>query len=564
MNIKNHFKNQIIALALLTSVTVLFTNCKKDSLDEPQMEQPQTDILPEGYTSEALAADGITSNSFYLENALPSGYVKDGSRDYTSQIQAAVSKYSNIVFPGFPIMVNDAGITIGSNKTITFQKGSELRLKSSSQAGYDILNIRKSTNITLYNPVIVGDRKTHIGTSGEWGMGIGIRGSSNITIHNPKITDCWGDGIYIGQADDLYCKNIVITDAYLRNNRRDGISIIAVDGLLLDNIYAGYNAGTSPGVGINFEPNNSKCELKNIRINNPHTEFNGERGIQITAHHILDNNAVKVSDLTIVNHIDEGSPIAAFKVSLNPKDGSLGTMSGLINIINPSWRRTANNRPLNVLTNQLNYKIKISTPSIINAAGLTLSWADVYALLTKAGSNVSVTNVVDPLAAVPPADALPVSPLPTTTVASGTVVFAVNAGGGSFTASNGISYSTDKNYVGGSVYKVSTAIANTTDDVLYQSERYGNFSYSIPLANGTYEITFKTAELFHKFSGKRRFDILAENSEIVSNLDVFAVAGINNSFDLVKSVTVSDGTLNLSFRTDINNATVSAFHIIKK
>src|ERR1700740_1030002 len=64
------------------------------------------------------------TSAYNVQNALPSGYVTDGSVDYTSFIQNAVSQHSSVVFPGFPIMVNDAGINIGSNKTLTFLNGS--------------------------------------------------------------------------------------------------------------------------------------------------------------------------------------------------------------------------------------------------------------------------------------------------------------------------------------------------------------------------------------------------------------------------------------------------------
>jgi hypothetical protein len=258
-------RSSVIKISLIICI-FLFAECKKDNLYLSPTLDSKLRNTEGGIKLAALSADGITSSSYYLVNSLPFGYVKDGSRDYTSYVQAAINKYSNIVFPGFPILVNDGGITIGSNKTITFAEGSEIRLKGTSSSSYNILNIYGATNVTLYNPVIVGDRNSHIGTSGEYGMGIGIRGSTDVTIYSPKVTNCWGDGIYIGQINNsVNCKNIVIKDAYLKKNRRDGISIISVDGLLLDNIYAGYTDGTAPFCGINFEANNSKCEFKNIR-----------------------------------------------------------------------------------------------------------------------------------------------------------------------------------------------------------------------------------------------------------------------------------------------------------
>ena len=567
MNIKTSFKNQIIALLFLTSTALLFSRCKKDSLEETQLDATTSSALTETIQSNAVAADGITSNSYYLENALPSGYVKDGSRDYTSYIQAAVNKYSNLVFPGFPIQINNKGILIGSNKTITFKEGSELRLKGSSASTYNLLHMYKVSNVVLYNPVIVGDRNSHIGTEGEFGTGIAIRSSSNITIYNPKVTYCWGDGIYIGQADTKeVCKNIVIKDAYLYKNRRDGISIISVDGLQIDNIYAGYTDGTKPWAGINFEPNNPQCELKNIRINNPVTENNGANGIQIIPYHMI-GSTNKTADITIVNHIDRNSPRYAVKMFCNPPSTTIGKLYATINLVNPTWHKTGTNVPLVLSTNQANIKTVVSSPEVMNTSGTILSWTATYDLLMKQlrSGSISVSNLIDPafttIIGTDPAETVEQSPV----TVSPAVVFAVNAGGTSFKASNGITYSADKSYSGGSLYKTGNSISNTSDDALYQTERYGKtFSYSIPVTDGTYEITFKTSENYHKASGKRKFDILAEGKELIADMDIYSVAGFNGAYDVIKTVTVTDGTLNLNFRTDLDQAKIAAFHVIKK
>ena len=563
MKIQHSLKSRIIALVILSSLGLVFSRCKKDNLEKTQIDASQISNLPDGLKSEALAADGIISTSFYLENALPSGYVKDGSKDYTSYVQAAVTKYSNIVFPGFPILINTTGIRITSNKTITFLPGSELRLKGSSVTNYNMLHIYSASNVTLYNPVIVGDRKTHIGTTGEFGMGIGIRGSSNITIYSPKVSYCWGDGIYIGQTQNLaICKNIVIKDAYLYKNRRDAISIIGVDGLLLDNIYAGYTDGTKPWTGINFEPDNASCELKNIRVNNPRTEYNGANGIQIIPFHMLEGGN-KTADITIVNHVDIASPRYAVKMFCNPPTGTPGKLYANFNLVNPAWHKTGTGTPLVLSTNQTNIKVNVSSPEVMNISGTILSYNVAYTLLMKQARTLALI-VTDILANEIPTPAPPTVDTAPVTEANSVVVFAVNAGGMPFTASNGVTYSGDKNFVNGSVYKKINEISNTTDDVLYQSERYGNFSYAIPVSDGTYEVTFKLSELFHSASNKRRFAIIAENSEIMSNIDIFASVGAYTAYDVVKTVTVSDGMLNLSFKTTMDNAKISAFHVIKK
>ena len=55
----------------------------------------------------------------------------------------------------------------------------------------------------------------------------------------------------------------------------------------------------------------------------------------------------------------------------------------------------------------------------------------------------------------------------------------------------------DAYFNSGGTYSISSiAVANTVDDPIYQSERVGTFSYSIPLPLGTYEIIVHLAEMY--------------------------------------------------------------------
>lgn len=138
------------------------------------------------------------------------------------------------------------------------------------------------------------------------------------------------------------------------------------------------------------------------------------------------------------------------------------------------------------------------------------------------------------------------------------VVVAINAGGNSFTDSDGLQYEGDNYFSGGGIYSSSDGITGTIDDVLYQTERFGDFSYNIPVSNGDYEVTFKFAEIFHNSPNNRIFDVSAEGIEIISNLDIFATVGHDAVLDITIPVSVSDGILNISFSTDVDNAKVSS------
>ena len=62
-------------------------------------------------------------------------------------------------------------------------------------------------------------------------------------------------------------------------------------------------------------------------------------------------------------------------------------------------------------------------------------------------------------------------------------------------------------------------------------------------------MTLKFAEIYFSSAGMRVFDVLIEGTKVVSNLDVFAQVGQNTAYDVTVSVRVTDGTLNITFRS---------------
>lgn len=140
----------------------------------------------------------------------------------------------------------------------------------------------------------------------------------------------------------------------------------------------------------------------------------------------------------------------------------------------------------------------------------------------------------------------------------------INCGGPPYTDKTGVVYQADTFYSGGGTYKTASPIGGTEDDALYQTERYGNFIYKIPLPNGNYNVTLKLAEIYNSGAGGRVFDVKIQGKEVVSNLDIFAKAGKNKAYDLTFPVAVTDGTLNIEFKPDVGNAKVSAILVVRQ
>ncbi|GAA4087082.1 hypothetical protein GCM10022392_05070 [Mucilaginibacter panaciglaebae] len=311
---------------------------------------------------------------------MPAGYVKDGSKDYTTYLQDAINKYTDITFPAFPIMVNDKGLVVGSNKTLTFLAGSKLIVKPSSNGNYNIIDIVNASNVTLNSPVIVGDRYVHLGTSGEWGMGIGIYGSSKVTVNNATITNCWGDGITVEPKKGVSSSAISINNAYCNYNRRNGMSITSVIGMTVESSYFGHTNGVLPCAGIDIEPNSSTDELQQVTISNTRTEYNTGTGISTGLKNLFGGSNKKMS-LTVINHIDKGSADAFRATATLTRRVGSETVSGDIIVTNPYWRQNTNT-PIqtNILVKTI--KLTVTKPTVQDVNGNQLNNASILALFT--------------------------------------------------------------------------------------------------------------------------------------------------------------------------------------
>src|SRR5581483_5255185 len=130
----------------------------------------------------------------------------------------------------------------------------------------------------------------------------------------------------------------------------------------------------------------------------------------------------------------------------------------------------------------------------------------------------------------------------------------INAGGPQYTATTGAVYSADNFFTGGQTNTTTHAITGTSDPALYQDERWGQFQYDIPVANGVYDVRLHCAELYYGTvvsgcAGKRVFSIDILNTTVspdLPNIDICKAVGSNAAYDLtVSRVNVTNGTLSL-------------------
>ena len=148
--------------------------------------------------------------------------------------------------------------------------------------------------------------------------------------------------------------------------------------------------------------------------------------------------------------------------------------------------------------------------------------------------------------------------------APGDVAAAINAGGSAYSASDGTSYEADTAYTGGSTSTTADAIADTSDDALYQTERYGDFSYDISVPDGTYDVELHVAENYWNSAGSRAFDVSVEGSEAITGLDIYAQVGHDAALvETVSGVEVTDGSLTISVSATTDLAKISAIRVVE-
>jgi hypothetical protein len=153
-----------------------------------------------------------------------------------------------------------------------------------------------------------------------------------------------------------------------------------------------------------------------------------------------------------------------------------------------------------------------------------------------------------------------------------TTLYRINAGGGSYTDVDGNTWSADNFSTGGKTYSDNVNIGNTDDDAVYQSERYGDHSYNIPVEDGTYAIQLHFAEIYWGVKkgngevGDRVFNVDIENGQAgLTDYDIIADVGAPATA-VVKSfsgIEVTDGELNINFSTLVDNAKVSAIEVLE-
>ncbi len=153
-----------------------------------------------------------------------------------------------------------------------------------------------------------------------------------------------------------------------------------------------------------------------------------------------------------------------------------------------------------------------------------------------------------------------------TVTAVNQVSYKINCGGAASSP-----FIADQNFSGGTAHTVTnaittTGIANPAPQAVYQSERYGTTTYTLPnlITGAPYTVRLHFAELYQTATGKRRFNVVINGTTALSNFDIYAVAGARYKA-VVREFTATpnaSGQIVINLTTVTDNATIGGIEII--
>jgi hypothetical protein len=324
-------------VGIIVAISMLFSFSPNPPSDFKYTKLPNKyiQVVNEAMTKRIAYLDSL-KNPYQLEKSLPSNFVKDGSIDYTDSLQKAINTHGDIIFPDFPVLVNQKGLTLKSNTKVYFPENSQLIMQPNGERSYEILAIKNAHHVKVYYPNVVGDKTKHFGNKGEWCFGISIKQSNDIIIESPVINYCQGDGIYIGGGGKP-SQDVTINNALVDNSGRNGLSITSGINIKINSCVFSNTNGMGPGAGIDIEPNNINNEIQNINIDSTVTFNNENWGLLINLVNLRKGgDSLKNVGIDISNHTDDRSDYG-MGMWVTRKGKNEKSLNGNINIVNCKW-----------------------------------------------------------------------------------------------------------------------------------------------------------------------------------------------------------------------------------
>lgn len=121
---------------------------------------------------------------------------------------------------------------------------------------------------------------------------LAINGGANIQVLGLTLENAGYDGLYVSDGNTVdYSSNVLVKDVISQNNRRQGLSVVSVDGLVVVDSEFRNTAGRNPQAGIDIEPNVTSMRMSGIEIRNVIVDNNAGDGLQIVPERLSADSA---------------------------------------------------------------------------------------------------------------------------------------------------------------------------------------------------------------------------------------------------------------------------------
>jgi len=343
--------------------------------------------VPKSVIAQYLKRTDIYPND--IHKVLEKDILNKSVVDVTKILQDRINSFSKILLPNIPITISKDGLKLNNGQELYFQPNSILKIEANHKDGYQLLSIQDVNNVKVINPNLEGDRKGHLGKTGEHGHGISINGSSNVIVTGFQISDFWGDGIYVGMSNNKKGSvSIKLLNGIINNNRRNGISVTNVEDLLIDHVVCANSNGTMPMFGLDIEPNwSNNHKIKNVRIYNFFTYNNANGGMMVAVHKMAGNEKKNIS-IDVKNYKDEMSYHGFFFGGI-PKN--FNSAQGFLNLTNIVLEK--NQIPIKLRGNQYvnSFKFNVVDLKVVNPVNKNYSTLQVNKIFKT--SKAVINNV---------------------------------------------------------------------------------------------------------------------------------------------------------------------------
>ncbi|WP_284319032.1 right-handed parallel beta-helix repeat-containing protein [Dyella acidisoli] len=230
-------------------------------------------------------------------NVRDKGAKGDGVHDDTSAFQAAVDALpggGTVTVPSGNYIIDAMrAVNLRSNMLLQLAPDATLTAIPNNSPRSHVIKVWSANNVRITGGRIVGERGNHTGAGGEWGYGINIQASNHVHVSDIHISECWGDGIWIGgigHFNAVPSRDVVIDNVTSTHNRRQGLSIGPVDGVVIMNSTFSGSDGTKPMSGIDIEPQ-AQGLARNITID--HCMISGNQGTGMEIHYNVSGVTIK-------------------------------------------------------------------------------------------------------------------------------------------------------------------------------------------------------------------------------------------------------------------------------